>query len=306
LVKEKDMAKDKEKREHLNTKLLLRRIFAVSRTLHLPIELREMLLALYCHSNTFLEADDVRSGQLYFSSTASQDQLAAFCDLSDAKGAYRRLVRLEEAGVVQWTRGSKGKTTPNEYNVQLDLTLIPGVQEPGEELFPDTLVTRDLPVLNRASGSLNRASQTLNRASEGPIPGVQEPDTAFSATRSVTACPALREQEHSFADTFGETPSGRPGEPGPVAISTPNIPARVSQLPASLQGTSSPEPPTEASRLETPGIDLGVTREIPLPAPVRHKFPKGNDYMAQCSECGLDRIDARGKDEFCTPVGVSQ
>ena len=297
------MAKEKEKREHVNTKWLLRRISA--NLAGVDADLREMVVALYLHSNTFLEAEDVRNGSVYFASQASQRQLAAYCHLKTEKSAYSRLVRLQKLGLVDWTTNRSHKS--NEYHVQLNISPVVETTDDTDDPFPFTLKNPGAPsasssVVQRASSVVSDFSSVVSDSSSV----VQATGSAFSPKASAENEPASRLQEHSFADNFVETPSVRPGEPGPLTISIPNIPVRVSQSPASPQGTSSPEPPTEASRLETPGIELEVTREIPPPAPVRHKFPKGNDYMAQCSECGLDRIDARGKDAYCTPVGVSQ
>jgi hypothetical protein len=222
---------------------LIRKIYAA--TSALEPELREMILALYVHSNTFLEADDVRDGSVYFSCQASQRQLADFCNLADDKGAYRRLVRLQKLELVDWTPNRSHKA--NEYHVQLSI-LSSGSKRPGEpavdELFPGP---SGLPAGVSSSGVQEHSSgvEDFSSGFSGASSGVQQPDSAFSAVFELPFLPVVVKQETSFAETretldptaqHQAQPQAQHQEPHPVSAGTngsalPKIPVHSAAQP---------------------------------------------------------------------------
>ncbi|MBZ5566588.1 MAG: hypothetical protein LAN64_01930 [Acidobacteriia bacterium] len=247
------MAPKKKPREHVNTKWLLRRISA--NLTGVPSDLREMVLALYVHSNTFLEADDVRNGWVQFTTVASQDQLAAYCHLSDAKGAYRRLVRLQNLEIVDWDRGkrSNGKGLAKEYFVTLDISKS-GVQKPDapdiEDIFPSDAGCQRVASGLPAPEGLNRACSVSKSGVSDAISGVHKPDTAFSAPRSVL--PTVKDDDRDTEGQTGETPEppqgALPPEPPTGDFSPPDPPAAISCLPvAATLLPPIPQPPVPAN-----------------------------------------------------------
>ena len=168
------MSPKREQREHVNTKWLIRKLYVRD----LPYELREMLLALYCHSSTFVEAETVRNGLLEFSAQASQRQLADFCHLSTEKSAYSRLVRLHRLGLVDWTANHSHKS--NEYFVSLSTAGVKTTGEPDEDEFLPSTRTALSSVVQEASSVVSDLSPVVETLSSV----VKTTDSVLPAPRS--------------------------------------------------------------------------------------------------------------------------
>jgi hypothetical protein len=232
------MAK-REQPEYVNP-IRIMRLFYLSLAA-LPIELREMVLALYCHSGAFFEKADVDRGYFLFSATVSQGQLAEFCGGLDTKSVYRRLVRLNTFGIVEWDNGpGRGKGKAKEYHVEIDSSNSKsGVQTPGE---PDWLMgglPPESPGIPRNESGVQEAESGAAEREWGveqAESGVQTPDTVFDlALRTVTPVEIL--------DNSTQTGNSRS-----ITTPTPVIYTEIVEEPGSPEEEDSapapPAPPT--------------------------------------------------------------
>lgn len=290
----------REKREHVNTKWLLRKISANLKGV--DADLREMVVALYVHSNTFLEAEDVRGGSVNFSSQASQRQLADYCHLKTEKSAYSRLVRLQGLGIVHWTANRSHKA--NEYHVQLDLTSVVQTtgdtdeENPFEELpAGNPLVTRGLRVSSVASRGSSVVSALSSVVSESSSV-VQTTDSAFSAATLLPILPVC-DQPHASLDNFVETREN----PGPQ---------KQQQTPEKVERVSAKEPqvpvhPQSQTRGVPPAQEY-VNYETMLAQHVwsEEDIKNGSAYgYAACERCGVKAAAVRRQGIRCIGVAAN-
>ena len=184
--------------ERVNPKKVLRRI-AECLPESLGPHLRETVFALYAYSNDILLAEDIDAGVIQFETSAAASQLAKFCGLS--KSAMRkRLAELEATGMVS----SEINETRNKGNV-FKVYYSAGI--------PVDTYTR-------------RGAQGIPVEQPGiPVEArgyTREAGTSVLTGSSVSSLSGSRKQEeerNASLDHFVETPSVRPGEPGPIVPS---------------------------------------------------------------------------------------
>lgn len=288
------MAK-KEKPELVNPKWLVRKLYALPLE---DIELREMILALWAHSNTFIEASEARRGSVSFTCQASQTQLAAFCHLKTEKSAYSRLVRLNKLGLVEWTTNRSHKA--NEYYVQLDLTSVVMTTGDTDENPFDVLPLAGEPPVGRSSVVEEASSvvSSLSSVVEASSSVVQATDSGFSGSYDL-ADTGLRLTE-TEAERFAETRETLDPKPKPLLATAPKPPAH---------------PAPQAEEIPPPSQSFAWTPP-PKPKPLtvkdtfRSNLPELRNTSAQhswvpsedgpkCSRCGIYREENKFDPQDC-------
>ena len=99
------MPTKKEQRDYVNPRLLLR---GVMKSLPAVEYVRPTVVALWAHSNNFLEKDDVANGTVSFSGTVSYGQLADFCGIDYETAKWRMKQLRDKHELVEWERFKLG------------------------------------------------------------------------------------------------------------------------------------------------------------------------------------------------------
>ena len=107
-------------------------------------------------------------------------------------------------------------------------------------------------------------------ASCGDPCGTEPSSAGFSSSHQRGLSAGGEKAHESHRTSLRETREN----PGPRDNNASSKPTEHRSLPASVQGTSSPEPPTEASRLETPGTSVSPVGDPPVPPPPAPKLPE--------------------------------
>jgi hypothetical protein len=99
------MPSKKEQRDYVNPRLLLR---GVMKSLPAVEYVRPTVVALWAHSNNFLEKDDVANGTVSFNGTISYGQLADFCGIDYETAKWRMKQLRDKHELVEWERFKLG------------------------------------------------------------------------------------------------------------------------------------------------------------------------------------------------------
>jgi hypothetical protein len=175
------MPAKKEQRDYVNPKLLLR---GVMKSLPAVEYVRATVVALWAHSNNFLEKDDVADGTVSFNGTISYGQLADFCGIDYETAKWRMKQLRDKHELVEWER------------FKLGIRFTFGVRLLGNGLTAvmDYLSDNSSQVTEDSSQVMKRSSQVM----DGLESGNGLPPLAFDLALSGEELSGLCEQDTSL------------------------------------------------------------------------------------------------------------
>ena len=191
---------DKKEREPVNPKWLLRRI-SETLPLSLPEELVNMIIALYAHSNGWINKEDAECGRFEFSVTVPFSQLAKYTRLT-SQGVKKRCERLrDDWKILSWVI-SANRNHGNDFSIrwEADQSVCPG-RMPADGAASGGVLERHGGVPESQGGVLKGSGGVPART-----PSVLSDLSGLSEQKTIAIAIVTPDQDKELK-TAGETPA---------------------------------------------------------------------------------------------------